>query len=65
MAELRAIAQASRLLGRPDGSPPSFADFRVCLVGAVAPALARKLACFSDRQMQRLFRQVQERPWRV
>jgi hypothetical protein len=64
VAELRAIAQASRLLWRPGGSPPSFADFRVHLVGEVAPALARKLARFSDRQTQRLFRQVQERRWR-
>jgi hypothetical protein len=36
----------------------------VHLVGEVAPALAQKLARFSDRQLQRLFRQVQDRPWR-
>jgi hypothetical protein len=63
--ELQTIVRVSRPLWRPDGSPPSIGAFLVHLVGEVSPDLARKLACFSDRQMKRLFQRVKERRWRA
>jgi hypothetical protein len=59
------LFQVSGRLWRHDGSHPCFADFLVRLGGEVSPALATKLARFSDRQMKKLYRRLKERRWRA